>query len=108
MGLGEAISSPLANHDKIYEGPRYSLLLRANKITYGEIKPLPAHAWTKAKVKDLMRPDLEITCVAILDQTRAVLYCGPAELGEGFTMEEVQASIKNFSGLAEWAGHCIE
>ena len=72
------------------------------------MKPLPAHAWTETKIKDLMRPILEITQVGILDQTRAVLYCGPAELGEGLTMEEAKASIENFSGLTEWAGHCIK
>ena len=55
-----------------------------------------------------MRPDLEITHVAILDQTRAILYCGLAELGEGLTTEEAQASVQNFSGPTEWAGHCIE
>ena len=38
MGLGKAIHSPLVNHDRIYEGPRYCLLLRANEIMYG---------WTK-------------------------------------------------------------
>ena len=108
MGLGEAICSPLASHNRIYEGPRYCLLLRVNKITCGGMKPLPAHVWTEAKVKDLMRPNLEITHTAILDQTRAVLYCGPAELGEGLTMEEAQASIKNFSGPTEGAGHCVE
>ena len=104
MGLGEAIHSPLANHDRIYEGPRYCLLLRANKITYGGMKPLLTHAWTEAKVKDLMRPNLKITHMAVLDQTRAVLYCGPVELGEGLTMEEAQASVENFSGLTEWKG----
>ena len=61
MGLGEAISPPLANHDRIYEGPRYCLLLRENKIMYGGTKPLLAYLWTEAKVKDLMRPNLEIT-----------------------------------------------
>ena len=43
-----------------------------------------------------------------MDQTRAMLYCRPAELGEHFTMEEAQANIENFSGLTEWAGCCIE
>ena len=75
---------------------------------YGGTKPLPTHAWTEAKVKDLIRPNLEITYTAVLDQTRAVLYCGPAELGEGLTMEEAQASVENFSRLTEWAGQCIE
>ena len=46
--------------------------------------------------------------MAILDQTRAVLYCELAELGEGLTIKEVQASIENFSRPIEWAGHCIE
>ena len=39
---------------------------------------------------------------------RAVLYCGLPELGQGLTMEEAKASIKNFFGPSEWAGHCIE
>ena len=82
VGLGEAIHPPLTNHDRIYEGPRYCLLLRVNKIMYGGMKPLPAHAWTEAKVKDLMKLDLETTRVAILDQTRATLYCRPTELGK--------------------------
>ena len=55
-----------------------------------------------------MRPDLEITHVAILDQTQAILYCRLAELGEGLTIEEAQASIENFSGPTEWAGYYIE
>ena len=60
-GLGEAICPPLANQYRIYEVPRYCLLLRVNEIMYGGTKPLLAHAWTEAKVKDLMRPNLEIT-----------------------------------------------
>ena len=87
MGLGKAIHLSLAYHERIFEGPRYCLLLRANEITYGGMKPLPS-MWTEAKIKDLMRLDLEITCVAILDQTGAILYCGPMELGEGLTIEE--------------------
>ena len=55
-----------------------------------------------------MRPDLEITCAAVLDQTRAILYCGLVELGEGLTIEEAQASVENFSGPTEWAGCCVE
>ena len=55
-----------------------------------------------------MRSNLEIIQAVLLDQTRAVLHCRLAELGEGLMMEEDQASIKNFSGLTEWAGHCIE
>ena len=46
--------------------------------------------------------------MAVLDQTQAILYCRPTELGEGLTIEEAQASIENFPRLAEWAGHCIE
>ena len=40
MGLGEATHSPLANHDRTFEGPRYCLLLRASEIMYGGTKPL--------------------------------------------------------------------
>ena len=76
MGLREAIHSHLANHDRIIEGPRYCLLLRANEITYGGMKPLLRHVWTEAKIKDLMRPDFEITHVAILDPSHLVLQTG--------------------------------
>ena len=107
LGLGEVTHSPLANHDKIYEGPRYCLLLRANEITHGGKKPLPAHAWMEAKVKDLMRPNLDRTHTTIIDQTRPLLYCGPAELGEGLTMEEAQASVENFSIPSKWVGLCV-
>ena len=55
-----------------------------------------------------MRADLEITRKVILDQTQAILYCGPAELGGGLTIEEAQTSVENFSGPTEWAGHCVE
>ena len=49
-GLGEAICSPLANHDRIFKGPRYCLLLRVNEIMYGGTKPLPPDTWTEAKI----------------------------------------------------------
>ena len=61
MGLGDAIHSPSANQQRIYEGPRYCLLLRTDEITNEGSKLLLAQVWTEAKVKDLMRPDLEIT-----------------------------------------------
>ena len=64
--------------------------------------------WTEAKIKDLMRPDLEITHMAILDHTQAILYRRSVELGEGLTIEEAQASVENFSRPTEWAGNCIE
>ena len=46
--------------------------------------------------------------MAVLDQTQAILYCGLMELGEGFIIEEAQASVENFSRPTEQDGHCIE
>ena len=77
-GLGDAVRSLIPNNDRMYEGPRYCLLLQM--ITCGSSKPLPAYAWIQKKVMELMKPDLELTQAVLLDLNQAVLDCGRPEL----------------------------
>ena len=56
----------------------------------------------------MMRDDLDVTEVVILNHIAAILYVGRQSAGEGLTEEEAEACIENFSPYIKWREVAIE
>ena len=85
------LHSPLPNHDNMNSGPHYCL-----KIT------LPARLWTARNVKHIMRGDLDIATVQILDHITSVTFVGPSLRGPGLSRDEARACQEGFTHYMDW------
>ena len=64
--------------------------------------------WNPASIADMMRDDLDVTEVVVLDHITAILFVGWWSAGEGLTEEEAQTCIDHFSPYIGWRDVVIE
>ena len=99
--------SPLPNHDKMNSGPHYCLKITVYEITHKGRQPLPVRLWTARNIKHIMRGDLDIATVHILDQISSVAFMGPRLRGSGLLREEARACKEGFTHYMDWQGLSI-
>ena len=65
--VNEVVRNPLQNHDRMDSGRRYCLLIRVHEATKRGCWALPKVKWNPAGIVDMMRDDLDVMEVMILD-----------------------------------------
>ena len=106
--VDEVVRNPLQNHDRMDSGRRYCLLITVHEATRRGCQALPKAKWNPAGIVDMMRDDLDVTEVVILDHIATILFVGRQNAGKGLTEEEAEACIKHFSPYVEWREVAIE
>ena len=64
-----------SNHDRMYSGRRYCLLVTIHEATHRGCRALPKPMWSPTSIADMMRDDFNVTKV-VLDHNTAILYVG--------------------------------
>ena len=100
--------SPLQNHDKMDSGPHYCLKIMVYETTSKGRWPLPARLWTPKNVKHIIKDDLDLTVIEILDHISSVALTGQRLNGAGLTREEARACHEGFMRYMDWQGLTIE
>ena len=106
--VDEVVRNPLQNHDRMDSGRRYCLLITVHEATWRGCRALPKAKWNPAGIVDMMRDDLDVMEVVILNHIAAILYVGRQSAGEGLTEEEAEACIEHFSSYIKWREVAIE
>ena len=100
--VDEVVRNPLQNHDRMDYGRRYCLLITVHEATRSRCWALPKAKWNPARIVDMMRDDLDVTEVVILNHIATILYVGRQSEGDGLTEEEAEACVKHFSPYIKW------
>ena len=100
--------SPLPNHDNMNSGPCYCLKITVYETTHKGRQPFPAKLWTARNIKHIMRGDLDIATVQILDHISSVTFMGPSLRGPGLSREETRACQEGFAHYMDWEGLTIQ
>ena len=74
--VDEVVRNPLQNHDRMDSGRRYCLSITAHEATRGGCWALPKVKWNPAGIVDMMRDDLDVMEVVILNHIATILYVG--------------------------------
>ena len=72
----EAVRNPLQNHDRMDSGRRYCLLTTIHEATHQGCRALLKPMWNPASIAVMMRDDLDVMEVVVLDHITAILYVG--------------------------------
>ena len=83
--VDEVVRNWLQNHDRMDSGRRYCLLITVHEATRRGRWALPKAKWNPAGIVDMMRDDLNIMEVVILDHIATILYVGRPFAGEDLT-----------------------
>ena len=100
--------SPLPNHDNMNSGPRYCLKITVYETTHKGRQPLPGRLWIARIVNHIMRGDLDIATVNILDHISSVTFVGQSHRGPGLSREEARACQEGFTNYMDWQGLTTE
>ena len=74
--VNEVVRNPLQNHDRMDSGRRYCLLITVHEATRRGCRALPKAKWNPAGIVNMMRDDLDVMEVVILDHIATILYVG--------------------------------
>ena len=74
--VDEVVRNPLQNHDRMDSGRRYNLLITVHKATRRGCWALLKVKWNPAGIVDMMRDDLDVMEVVILNHIATILYVG--------------------------------
>ena len=74
--VDEVVRNPLQNHDRMDSGRRYCLLIIVHEATRRGCWALPKAKWNPAGIVNIMRDDLDVMEVVILNHIAAILYVG--------------------------------
>ena len=105
--IREAVRNPLQNHDRMDSGRRYCLLAMIHEATHGGCRALLKPMCNPTSIADMMRDDLNVIEVVVLDHITAILYVGQQSASEGLTEEEAQACTDHFSPYIKWRNMAI-
>ena len=94
--------SPLCNHDNIDGGSHYCLKITIYETTHKDRWPLPARLWTPHNIKHIMRDDLELAVVEVLDNISLIAFTETGSCGAGLTKEEARACQEGLPDI--WIG----
>ena len=100
--------SLLPNHDNMNSGLHYFLKITVYETTHKGRWPLPARLWMARNVKHIMRGDLDITTVHILDHISSVVFVGQGLRNPGLSREEARTCQKGFTHYMDRQGLTIE
>ena len=100
--------SPLQNHDEMGSGPCYCLKITMYETTHRGRWPLSSRLWTHGNIKHIMKDDLELMVIDILDHISSVGFTRLNFNGKGLTMEGAMACQEGFVRYMEWQGLTIE
>ena len=78
------------------------------KATHKDRLSLPARLWTPKNVKHIMKDDLDLTIIEILDHISSVAFTGQRLNGAGLTREEARACQEGFVRYMDWQGLTME
>ena len=88
---------PSSNHDSIDAGFCYCLKITIYETTHKGRWPLPTRMWTPRNIKHIMRDDLELAVVEILDNILSIAFTEMRFHGAGLTREEARACQEGFT-----------
>ena len=88
--VSKVFRSPLQNHDQMDLGRKYCLLTTIHEATCQGCRALLKPVWNPASITDMIRDNLDIMEVVVLDHITAILYIGQWTAGEGLTQEELR------------------
>ena len=74
--VDEVVRNPLQNHDRIDSGRRYCLLITVQEATRRGCWDLPKVKRNPAGIVDMMRDDLDVMEVVILNHIATIFYVG--------------------------------
>ena len=74
--IDEVIWRLLQNHDRMYSGRRYCLLITVHEATKRGCQALPKSKWNPTNIADVMEGDLDVTEAVILNHIATILYVG--------------------------------
>ena len=74
--VDEVVRNLLQNHDRMDSGRRYCLLITVHEATRRGCQALPKVKWNLAGIVNMMRNDLDVMEVVILDHIATILYVG--------------------------------
>ena len=74
--IAEVIQRPLQNHDRMFSGRRYCLLITVHEATKRGHWALPKSKWNSTNIADMVEGDLDVIEAVILDHIAAILYVG--------------------------------
>ena len=74
--VDDVVRNPLQNHDRIDSGRRYCLLITVHEATRRGCQALPRVKWNPAGIVNMMRDDLDVMEVVILNHIVTILYVG--------------------------------
>ena len=74
--VDEVVRNPLQNHDRMDSGRRYYLLTTVHEATRRGCWVLSKTKWNPPGIVDMMRDDLNVMEVVILDHVATILYVG--------------------------------
>ena len=85
-------------------GPHYCLKVTVYEMTCKGRQPLPVRLWMVKNVKHIMRGDLDIVTIQILDHISSITFVGPRLGGPGLLREEARACQEGFMHYMDWQG----
>ena len=91
----EVVRNLLQNHDRMDSGIRYCLLITVHEATRRGSQALSKMKWNLSGIVTIMRDDLDVMGVVILNHITAILYIGRQSAGEGLMEEEAEACIEH-------------
>ena len=100
--------SPLQIHNQMDSGPHYCLKVMVYETTHKGRQPFPASLWTPENVKHIMKNDLDLTVIEMLDHISSVVFTRPRLSSVGLTREEARACQEGFVRYMDWQGLTIE
>ena len=71
-------------------------------------QPLLARLWTPKNVKHIMKDNLDLKVIEILNHISSVAFTGPRLNNAGLTREEARACQEGFMRYMDWQGLTIE
>ena len=86
----------------------YCLKITVYETTHKGRPPLPARLWTPKNVKHIMKDDLDLTVIEILDHISSVVFTGQRLNSAGLTREEARACQEGFVRYMDLQGLTIE
>ena len=79
-----------------------------NEMTCKGRQQLPTRLWTLENVKHIMKSNLDLTGMEMLDHISSVAFTRPTLSGAGLMREEARACQEGFGRYMDWHGLTIE
>ena len=88
-------------------GPHYCLMVTVYETTCKGTWPLPARLCSLENVNYIMKNDLDLVAMEMLDHISSVAFTRPRFSGEGLMREEARACQEGYMRYIDWQGLSI-